>query len=226
MLRIAKTENGLVRGLPAADPRITSFKGIPFAAPPVGDLRWRAPQPAQDWKGVRECFEFAPISMQYVPGANPEDFYAREWHVDPQIPMSEDCLYLNIWTPAVTGEEKLPVLVWYFGGAFQCGYTAEMEFDGERLARRGLIVVTVNYRVNVFGFLAHPELTAEHPEAPANFGCLDQQAGLLWVKRNIAAFGGDPAEVYGKLVDMGATMIQTDRPELLISYLRSRGLHN
>ena len=87
-------------------------------------------------------------------------------------------------------------------------------------------MVTVNYRVNVFGFLAHPELTAEHPEAPANFGCLDQQAGLLWVKRNIAAFGGDPAEVYGKLVDMGATMIQTDRPELLISYLRSRGLHN
>ena len=90
MLRIAKTENGLVRGLPAADPRITSFKGIPFAAPPVGELRWRAPQPAESWEGVRDCFECAPISMQYVPGANPEDFYAREWHVDPQIPMSEE----------------------------------------------------------------------------------------------------------------------------------------
>lgn len=214
MRRIAKTENGLVRGLPAADPRITSFKGIPFAAPPVGDLRWRAPQPAQDWKGVRECFEFAPISMQYVPGANPEDFYAREWHVDPQIPMSEDCLYLNIWTPAVTGEEKLPVLVWYFGGAFQCGYTAEMEFDGERLARRGLIVVTVNYRVNVFGFLAHPELTAEHPEAPANFGCLDQQAGLLWVKRNIAAFGGDPDNITiaGQSAGGASVMAQLNNP--------------
>lgn len=214
MLRITRTENGLVRGLPAADPRITAFKGIPFAAPPVGELRWRAPQPATDWDGVRSCYEFAPISMQYIPGANPEDFYAREWHVDPQIPMSEDCLYLNVWTPAVTGEEKLPVYVWYFGGAFQCGYTAEMEFDGERLARRGIVVVTVNYRVNVFGFLAHPELTAQQPEEPANFGCLDQQAGLLWVKRNIAAFGGDPENITvgGQSAGGASVMAQLNNP--------------
>ena len=214
MLRIAKTENGLVRGMAAADPRITAFRGVPFAAPPVGDLRWRAPQPAENWEGVRDCLEFAPISMQYVPGANPEDFYAREWHVDPEIPMSEDCLYLNIWTPAVTGNEKLPVYVWYFGGAFQCGYTAEMEFDGERLARRGIVVVTVNYRVNVFGFLAHPELTAENPDAPANFGCLDQQAGLLWVKRNIAAFGGDPDRITigGQSAGGASVMAQLNNP--------------
>ena len=121
MLRIAKTENGLVRGMAAADPRITAFRGVPFAAPPVGDLRWRAPQPAKIGRGAR-LPGIRSISMQYVPGANPEDFYAREWHVDPEIPMSEDCLYLNIWTPAVTGNEKLPVYVWYFGGAFQCGY--------------------------------------------------------------------------------------------------------
>ena len=160
-----------------ATPRITVYRGIPFAAPPVGKLRWCAPQPAANWAGVRDCLEFAPISMQGTPGENPDELYAREWHVDPQIPMDEDCLYLNIWTPAVTGDEKLPVFRVVFGGGFQCGYTAEMEFDGERLARRGMVVVTVNYRVNVFGFFAHPELTAEAPDAPANFGLLDQQAG-------------------------------------------------
>lgn len=101
MLKTVKTENGYVRGIPAADPRVISFKGIPFAAPPVGDLRWRAPQPARDWEGVRDCLEFAPISMQSIPGLNEENIYTREWNVDPTIPMNEDCLYLNVWTPAV-----------------------------------------------------------------------------------------------------------------------------
>ena len=100
MLRTVKTENGFVRGTPAADPRITAFKGIPFAAPPVGDLRWKAPQPAADWEGVRDCLEFAPISVQNIPGLNKDDIYTREWNVDPEIPMNEDCLYLNVWTPA------------------------------------------------------------------------------------------------------------------------------
>lgn len=194
MIRIAETENGRVRGLPAADPRITSFKGIPFAKPPVGEYRWRAPQPAESWEGVRDCFAYAPISVQDVPGIG-DDIYCREWHVDPQIPMDEDCLYLNVWTNAKSTDEKLPVLVWYFGGAFQWGYTAEMEFDGERLARRGIVVVSVNYRLGAFGFLAHPELTAEQPYTPCNFGALDQQAGLHWVKRNIANFGGDPDNI-------------------------------
>ena len=194
MLRQVKTENGWVRGIEAADPRITSFKGIPFAAPPVGKNRWRAPQPCESWAGVRDTSRFAPISMQWIPGLG-NDIYCREWHVDPEIPMGEDCLYLNVWTPAKKASEKLPVLVWFFGGGLQCGYPAEMEFDGERIARRGIVVVTVNYRVGVLGFLTHPELTSLQPEDPANFGNLDQQAALHWVRRNIAAFGGCPDQV-------------------------------
>ncbi len=209
MLRTAKTENGIVRGLPAADPRITSFKGVPFAAPPVGENRWRAPQPAANWEGVRDCFEFAPISVQDQPGVG-TDIYCREWHVDPDIPMGEDCLYLNIWTPAKKTDEKLPVLIWYFGGGFQWGYTAEMEFDGERIARRGIIVVSVNYRLGALGFLVHPEITKNQPENPANFGHLDQQAGLRWVHRNIAAFGGDPDNITiaGQSAGGGSTLAQ------------------
>ena len=194
MIREVKVENGRIKGMPSADPRVTAFRGIPFAAPPVGKNRWRAPQPCEDWEGVRECYTFAPISMQDQPAVG-EDVYCKEWHVDKDIPMDEDCLYLNVWTPANSTDEKLPVLVWFFGGAFQWGYTAEMEFDGERLARRGIIVVTVNYRLAVMGFLCHPEITKENPDAPANFGLLDQQAGLHWVHRNIAAFGGDPDNI-------------------------------
>jgi len=194
MLRTVKTENGMVRGLPAADPRVTSFKGIPFAAPPIGKNRWRAPQPCADWEGVRDAFAFAPISVQDTPGLG-TDIYCREWHVDPNIPMSEDCLYLNVWTPAKSADERLPVLVWFFGGGFQWGYTAEMEFDGERIARRGVVVVSVNYRLAALGFFAHPEITASQPDAPANFGSLDQQAGLRWAARNISAFGGDPGKI-------------------------------
>lgn len=194
MIRKAKTENGWVRGIEAADPRITAFKGVPFAAPPVGSNRWRAPQPCEDWSGVRDAGRFAPIAVQDTPGLG-HDIYCREWHVDPDIPMDEDCLYLNIWTGAKTPQERQPVLVWFYGGALQWGYPAEMEFDGERLARKGVVVVTVNYRINVFGFLAHPQLTQEQPEAPANFGSLDQQAGIRWVIRNIEAFGGDPQNI-------------------------------
>ncbi|WP_438445982.1 carboxylesterase/lipase family protein [Gorillibacterium sp. sgz5001074] len=195
MLRVVTVENGIVQGLPAADPRITSFKGVPFAAPPVGENRWRAPQPAKDWEGVYKAYEFAPVSMQVRQEIDEKNIYTREWAVEPDIAMSEDCLYLNVWTPANRSDEKLPVYVWYFGGGLQVGHTAEMEFDGERIARRGIVVVTVNYRLNVFGFMCHPEITAEAPEAPANFGHLDQQAATRWVKRNIAAFGGDPDRI-------------------------------
>lgn len=174
MIRIAKTENGLVRGLEGADPRITAFKGIPFAAPPVGENRWRAPQPAENWEGIRDAYRFAPISMQDTPGSG-TDIYCREWHVDPEIAMEEDCLYLNVWTSAKSTEEKQPVLLWFFGGALQWGYPAEMEFEGERLARRGVVVVTVNYRINSFGFLAHPELTLQQPDAPP--------ISVIWISR-------------------------------------------
>ncbi|MBR6216137.1 MAG: carboxylesterase family protein [Spirochaetaceae bacterium] len=209
MLREVQTKYGKVRGLPAADPRITSFKGIPFAAPPVGKNRWRAPQPCEKWEGVKDCYKFAPISVQNTPGLG-TDVYCKEWHVDPQIDMGEDNLYLNIWTPAKKADEKLPVLVWYFGGSFQWGYTAEMEFDGERLARRGIVVVSVNYRLNVFGFLAHPEITKEAPEEPTNFGLLDQRAGLKWVYENISAFGGDPEKITiaGQSAGAGSVMHQ------------------
>ena len=195
MIRRVKVENGWVRGLPAADPRITSYKGIPFAAPPVGENRWRAPQPCKDWEGELFAAEFGPIAMQANCAGDPaKDIYAREWAVDAELPMSEDCLYLNVWAPA-DGRKNLPVYVWYFGGGLQVGNTTEMEFDGERIARRGVVVVTVGYRLNCFGFLCHPEITAESPDAPANFGFLDQQCATRWVKRNIAAFGGDPENI-------------------------------
>jgi len=195
MLRITKTENGLVRGLPGTDARITVFKGIPYAADTSGKNRWRAPQPAENWEGVRDCFEFAPITMQKTPGVNPEAFYAKEWHVDPEIPMGENSLAVNIWTNAKSADEKKPVLVWIFGGALVEGYAHEMEFDGERIASRDVVLVSISYRLNVFGFLCHPEITAEAPDAPANFGFLDQQAALAWVQRNIKNFGGDPDNV-------------------------------
>lgn len=215
MLRVVKVENGIVQGLPAADPRITSFKGIPFAAPPVGENRWRAPQPAKDWEGVYKAYEFAPVSMQVRQEIDDNNIYTREWAVEPDIAMDEDCLYLNVWTPANRSDEKLPVYVWYFGGGLQVGHTAEMEFDGERIARRGIVVVTVNYRLNVFGFMCHPEITAEAPEAPANFGNLDQQAATRWVKRNIGAFGGDPDNITigGQSAGGGSVMSQLTSPQ-------------
>lgn len=195
MIHVTEVENGKLKGLPGADPAVMVFRGIPFAAPPVGDLRWRAPQPAENWSGVRNAFEMGPIPMQPKPEVQPENIYWREWGLDLETPVSEDCLYLNVWTPAQSPAEKLPVFVWFFGGGLQVGSTQEKEFDGERIARRGIVVVTVSYRLNVFGFLAHPELTAESPEAPTNFGHLDQLAGIEWTRRNIAAFGGDPENI-------------------------------
>jgi len=191
MLRKVTTKLGQIEGLPAADPRITSFKGIPFAKPPVGDLRFHAPVPVEKWDGVLEAYKFGPIAVQPTPYYDPNDIYCREWSVDREIPMSEDCLYLNVWTPAKAADEKLPVYVWIYGGGFQTGFTAEMEFDGERIARRGIVVVTLCYRLNMFGFMCHPEITAENPDAPANFGLLDQRMAMQWVKDNIEAFGGD-----------------------------------
>ncbi len=188
MLRETVIETGKVRGTPGIDARITVYKGIPYAAPAGGENRWRAPQPAEKWDGVRECFEFAPIAMQATPGKDPDAFYSKEWHVDPEVPMGEDCLAVNVWTNARTGKEKMPVYVWIHGGGLAEGFSQEMEFDGERIASRGVVLVSLNYRLNVFGFLAHPDLTAEAPDAPTNFGFLDQLAALKWVKKDFGTF--------------------------------------
>ncbi len=197
MIRTTRTEQGIVEGLPACDPRITVFKGIPFAAAPVGNLRWAPPQEPKKWEGTRQCFKFSPAPVQPVPEENPKenDLYAKEWSVDTTLQVNEDCLYLNIWTPAKTIQENLPVYFWIYGGAWQVGHASEMEFDGERIARRGIVVVTINYRVNLFGFTCHPEITAEHPDEPANHGLLDQRQALVWVHKNIRNFGGNPEQI-------------------------------
>jgi para-nitrobenzyl esterase len=181
---VVPTETGLVQGTVSND--IGIYKGIPFAAPPTGPLRWREPQPAKSWQGIRAADTFAPACMQTgvsMPGETP-----------PVV--SEDCLYLNIWTPAHSAQAHLPVMVWIYGGGFFNGSAAMPLYWGDRLARKGAIVVTFGYRVGPFGFLAHPELTRESPHhSSGNYAFEDQIAALVWVKRNIAAFGGDPARV-------------------------------
>ena len=167
---------------------VRSFKGIPFAAPPVGDLRWREPQPVAKWSGVRKADEFGPRCMQRTgPGA---DYWFRG------AAPSEDCLYLNVWTPAKSARERLPVLVYIYGGGFQNGDGSEPRYDGAAMAAKGIVALTLNYRLGVFGFFAHPELTSESPNrASGNYGFLDQAAALQWVQRNIVQFGGDPKRV-------------------------------
>ncbi|MBR5995778.1 MAG: carboxylesterase family protein [Eubacteriaceae bacterium] len=214
MIYIAKTESGLVRGLTAGDTFITVFKGIPFAAPASGKNRWRVPQPVEKWDGIKDCFEFGPAAYQTVKTG--EGFYDKEWHNNPEWVMSEDCLQLNIWTPAKDPGEKLPVMVWIYGGGLQEGYPGEMEFDGERIAKRGVVLVSVNYRVNVFGWLAHPEITAEcGGKDCTNFGLYDQKAGIEWVYRNIAAFGGDPENItiFGQSAGGRSVMSQVVSPK-------------
>lgn len=174
-----KVDSGLVKG--TIENGLTVFKGIPFATPPVGDLRWRAPQPAENWEGVLEANKFAPGPVQ---GGNPP------------AGKSEDCLYLNVWTPAKSKKDRIPVLVWIYGGGFGAGSTSEPNYSGEKLAEKGVVLVSIAYRVGQLGFLAHPELSKESPNnVSGNYGLLDMIAGLQWIQKNIAAFGGDPDKV-------------------------------
>ncbi|WP_320018161.1 carboxylesterase family protein [Labilibaculum manganireducens] len=174
-----KVEQGIVQGTMENELRV--FKGIPFATPPVGELRWKSPQPAEKWKGIKQTTEYAPAPMQGV---------------TPSSGISEDCLYLNVWTPAMSSDEKLPVLVWIYGGGFSFGTTNDPACNGENLAKKGVIVVSIAYRVGQLGFLAHPELSAESPNhVSGNYGLFDQIAGLKWIQKNIANFGGDPQKV-------------------------------
>ena len=182
----AKTANGVVEGVIETS-GIRAFKGIPFGQPPVGELRWKEPQPVKNWTGVRKTTKFGPRAMQRP------IFGDMGFRSDG---MSEDCLYLNVWTPAKSASEKLPVLVYFYGGGFVAGDGSEGRYDGESMATKGIVALTVNYRLGVFGFFAHPELTKESPhQASGNYGLLDQTAALRWVKQNIAAFGGDPNNV-------------------------------
>jgi para-nitrobenzyl esterase len=181
-----KTANGVVEGR-GAQSGVRVFKGIPFAQPPTGELRWREPQPVKNWTGVRQAFDFGPRCMQ---ARIFDDMQFRSNGV------SEDCLYLNVWTPAKSNRERLPVLVYFYGGGFVSGDSSEPRYDGESMATKGIVVVSVNYRLGVFGFLAHPELTQESShKASGNYGLLDQNAALRWVRQNIASFGGDPRHV-------------------------------
>jgi para-nitrobenzyl esterase len=178
-------ESGVVEGKQVGAVRI--FLGIPYAAAPVGDLRWKPPVPPAKWAGVRRATEFGPHCMQ---GPIYGDMIFHD------SGGSEDCLSLNVWTPARTPEAKLPVMVWIYGGGFVAGTTSEARQDGEHLAQQGVVVVSMNYRLGIFGFLAHPELAKESGHNSAgNYGLLDQLAALRWVHQNIAAFGGDPANV-------------------------------
>jgi len=174
-----KIEEGLLQG--TLEDGLTVYRGIPFAAPPIGDLRWRAPQPAAKWDGVRQATKFAPGPIQ-------------AWGAP--TGKSEDCLYLNVWTPAKSASDRIPVLVWIYGGGFNGGSTSVPNYSGENLAKKGVILVSIAYRVGQLGFMAHPELSAEDPNhVSGNYGLLDMIAGLQWIQKNISVFGGDPNKV-------------------------------
>ena len=174
-LRQVNVEQGTLEG--AIEANLMVFKGVPFAKPPVGELRWKAPQPPTNWQGVREAKEYAPAPIQAG---------------NPVSGISEDSLYLNIWTPAKSADEQLPVFVWIYGGGFSFGSSSDPIFDGTQLANKGVIVVSIAYRVGQLGFLAHPELNKESKAGVSgNYGLLDQIAALKWLKNNISAFGGD-----------------------------------
>ena len=201
-----KTDSGSIAGTSNQDASVRMFKGIPFAAPPVGDLRWRPPQPAKDWAGVREATEYAHDCMQ-----NPFPGDAAPLGTPP----AEDCLYANVWLPEKAPSGKMAVMVWIYGGGFVNGGSSPAVYDGSQFAKRGVVFVSFNYRLGRFGFFAHPALTREHPDEPkGNYGYMDQIAALKWVQRNIAAFGGDPGNVtlFGESAGGGSVLTMMTSP--------------
>jgi para-nitrobenzyl esterase len=206
---VLNIDGGKIQGVRSDIKNVAVYRGIPYAEPPVGDMRWKEPQPVKPWEGIRVADKFGNAAYQaaHVDG----DFYKKEffWQGDP--PFSEDCLYLNVWTPAPgkTGK-KLPVAMWIHGGAYYAGWGFEPEFDGEAWAEKGIVLVTINYRLGLFGFLAHPALSAESPHhVSGNYGILDQIAALKWIVRNISQFGGDPDNITVFGQSAGAFSVQT-----------------
>ncbi len=204
--RVIQVTEGAIEGVPAGNPNFTVFRGVPFAQPPVGALRWHAAQPPQPRRDTLSCDRFAPVAWQRDEEIG--GFYQKEfWNVG--VPMSEDCLYLNIWTPDTSGQRRLPILFWIHGGGFEVGYSYEMEFDGEAICRRDCILVTVAYRLGALGFFAHPELSAQNPDGVSgNYGLTDCLQALRWVRDNAHAFGGDPERVTIFGQSAGGGMVQ------------------
>lgn len=212
MKRQVKIKYGLIEGTDCGNYIV--YKGIPYAKPPCGELRWKAPQDPEPWDGVYRADTFSDMCIQSLPepGQPVTGRFAKEFYSNKDfIPgMSEDCLYLNIWTPRKKGNEKFPVAFWIHGGGFGGGYGSELEFDGRAFCEKGVILVTFNYRLNVFGFLAHPWLSEESEQGiSGNYGCLDQIKALEWVYENIDAFGGDPGNitVFGQSAGSMSTQI-------------------
>lgn len=213
-------EGGQVQGVNTDIEGVVVYRGIPFAAPPIGENRWKAPQPVRPWEGVKICDRFGHPAFQ---GAHYEGGYTTEWGYGEEATYSEDCLYLNVWTKAsAQPEKKLPVALWIFGGGLREGWGSEPEFDGQEFAAKDVVLVSFNYRVGPFGFFAHPELIAEGGEqASGNFGTLDQIEALRWVKKNIAQFGGDPDNVMIFGQSAGSRSVKT-----LVASPVARGLFN
>lgn len=219
MNTIVNTKQGAVQGLTSQDGKTVIFRGVPYAEAPVGELRFRRPQPKTPWDGVLDCTEFRASCPQADTSGMP--FYGKEFYDEKMPPIDEDGLHLNIWTPIGANENsKLPVLFWIHGGAFMNGFGGEKEFDGEGFAKKNVILVTINYRLNAFGFFAHPELEAENEEhVSGNYGILDQIFALNWVRENIEAFGGDPEKITIDGQSAGCMSVQT-----IISSPLSRGM--
>ena len=210
---VLTVDGGQIQGVNADIEGVFVYRGIPYAAPPIGDLRWKEPQPVVPWEGVKLCDKFGHPGYQSVhyPGG-----YTTEWGYGDEAPYSEDCLYLNVWTKN-PGEvdKKLPVAFWIHGGGYREGWGSEPEFDGQEWANKDVVLVSINYRLGVFGFLCHPELSAESPHGVSgNYGILDQIEALKWVKNNIAQFGGDPDNVmiFGQSAGAGSVRTLCESP--------------
>ena len=213
-------EGGQVQGVTTDLPGVIVYRGIPYAAPPIGELRWKEPQPVVPWEGVKLCDKFGHPGYQAVhyPGG-----YTTEWGYGDESPYSEDCLYLNVWTKASGNvDKKLPVALWIHGGGYREGWGSEPEFDAQEWGAKDVVLVSINYRLGVFGFLTHPELSAESPHGVSgNYGILDQIEALKWIKKNIAQFGGDPDNVmiFGQSAGAGSVKTLCESP-------LARGLFN